>query len=70
MAANDNRSNRKASPAATSSNRGNVVALIAIVIVAATLFWTVSAIQKHNALQNCIDSGRRDCVAIPVGQGQ
>ena len=65
MAANDNWSNRKPAPPAPpepSNNRGNVVALVAVVIVAAALFWTVSAIQKHNAVQDCID--------IPQGQGQ
>ena len=70
MTANDNRSNRKPSGPTPPSNRGNIVALIAIVILAAALFWTVSTIQKHNALQNCIDSGRHDCVTIPAGQGQ
>ena len=70
MTANDNRSNRKPSGPTPSSNRGNIVALVAIVILAAALFWIASAIQKHNALQNCIDSGRHDCLPIPVGQGQ
>lgn len=69
MAANDNWSNRKPAPPAPSGNRGNIVALVAVVLVAAALFWTVSAIQKHNAVQNCIDSGRHDCVALPTGQG-
>ncbi|HEX4765462.1 MAG TPA: hypothetical protein VH414_04205 [Lichenihabitans sp.] len=50
-----------------SGNRGNVAALVAVALVAAALFWTVSAFQKHNALQNCIDSGRRDCIATPDG---
>ena len=70
MAANDNKSDRKPSHPAPSSNRGNIVALVAIVVLAAALFWIASAIQKHNAVQNCIDSGRHDCIDIPQGQGQ
>lgn len=48
------------------SRRGNVVALIAIAALAAGLFLIVSAMQQHNATQNCIDSGRRDCVPLPT----
>ena len=69
MSANDNKSTRKPPRPTPSGNRGNIVALVAIVILAAALFWIASAIQKHNALQNCIDSGRHDCVPIPAGPG-
>jgi hypothetical protein len=68
--ANDNRPNRRSPGPTPPSNRGNIVALVAIAALAAALFWIVSAIQKHNALQNCIDSGRHDCIEIPQGQAQ
>ena len=45
--------------------RGPAVALVAIVLLAAALFFLISAIVRHNAVQNCIDSGRRDCVPLP-----
>lgn len=48
--------------------RGNVAALVAILLVAAALFWVMSATRGHNALQNCIDSGRRDCIPIESGR--
>ncbi len=47
------------------NNRGNIAAFVAVAVVAVALFLVFNAIQKHNALQNCIDSGRRDCVPIP-----
>ncbi len=49
----------------TQNRRGTIAGLVVIAIVAGALFWLVSAIQKHNEVQNCIDSGRRDCVPLP-----
>ena len=43
-------------------SRGNVAALLAVVAIGLVLFWAVSAIRTHDAVQNCIDSGRRGCV--------
>ena len=31
------------------------------------LFWAVSAIRKPDAVQDCIDSGRHDCVGLDDG---
>ena len=28
------------------------------------LFWVVSAMRQHNAVQDCLDSGRHDCVQL------
>ena len=58
MAANDNEP-----PRSTASNqRANVAALVAVLLIGLALFWAVSAIRQHNAVQNCIDAGRHDCV--------
>ena len=50
------------------NRRGNIAAFAAIALVAAALFWLVGALQRHNQAQDCLDSARRDCVALPVGQ--
>ncbi len=60
MTANDNKPQRSA----PSNPRGNVVALVVVVVIAAALFWVVSAIHKHNDVQDCLDSGRHDCVDL------
>ena len=64
MTANDNRPPRRPGE---SGNRGTVAALVAVVVIGLALFWAVSAIRAHNAVQDCIDSGRHDCVD-PVSQ--
>lgn len=45
------------------SGRGRIVALVFVVLLVAALVLIGQAIVRHNALQNCIDSGRRDCDA-------
>jgi hypothetical protein len=47
------------------SGRSKVAALVFIALLIGALFWAVQAIVQHNAVQNCIDSGRHDCVPIP-----
>lgn len=44
------------------TGRGKAAALLAVLAVAGALFWAMEAVVRHNALQDCIDSGRRDCV--------
>lgn len=48
----------------TGSNRGTIAALLAVVVLIGVLYWGIEAIVAHNALQNCLDSGRRDCVEL------
>ncbi len=48
-----------------SGNRSAIAGLLAVVVIAAALFWLITALVKHNQIQNCIDSGRRDCVPLP-----
>ena len=59
MAANDNQPPRRPGEP---SGRGNVAALVAVLLIGLALFWTLSAIRTHDAVQSCIDAGRRDCV--------
>lgn len=51
----------RADPAFAVDGRGKVAALVTVVLVAGDLFWAMRAVMRHNAVQNCIDSGRRDC---------
>jgi hypothetical protein len=38
-----------------------MAALVFVAVLAGVLFLVGQAIVRHNATQNCIDSGRRDC---------
>lgn len=62
VTANDNRPPRRDRPPST---RSNVAALVAVVVIGLALFWAVTAIRQHNAVQDCIDSGRHDCAEAP-----
>ena len=62
MTANDNRPPRGERPP---SRRGTVAALLAVLAIGLALFWAVSAIRAHDAVQDCIDSGRHDCADAP-----
>lgn len=62
MTANDNRRRGGGRPP---SGRGNVAALVAVLLIGLALFWAVSAIRRHDAVQDCIDSGRQDCGRQP-----
>jgi hypothetical protein len=59
VAANDNRRSRR--PGET-GDRGKIAALVAVVLIGLALYWAVYAIRAHNAVQDCIDSGRHGCV--------
>ena len=59
MTANDNKPPRRRPSEPTS--RGNVAALVAVALIGLALFWALSTIRTHNAVQDCIDAGRRDC---------
>ena len=61
MTANDNRPPRRPTEP---NRRGTVAALVAVVAIGLSLFWAMSAIRAHNAVQDCIDSGRHDCADL------
>ena len=43
------------------SGRGNIVALIAVVVLIALGYVAFNYIDHQRKLQNCLDSGRHDC---------
>jgi hypothetical protein len=43
------------------SGRGNIAAIIAVVVIAALGYWAFHTIDQQRKLQNCLDSGRHDC---------
>jgi hypothetical protein len=43
------------------SGRGNVVALIAVVVLIAVGYLAFNYIDHQRKLQNCLDSGRHNC---------
>lgn len=49
------------SPRPSEGRRGRVAALIAVGGLVIVLILVGQAIIRHNALQDCLDSGRRDC---------
>ena len=55
---------RPVPPDAGASRRGPLAALVGILVIGGLLFWALSAIRSHNAMQDCIDSGRRDCIEL------
>jgi hypothetical protein len=43
------------------SGRGNLFALIAVIVLIALGYLAFNFIDQQRKLQNCLDSGRRDC---------
>ena len=43
------------------SGRGNLFALIAVVVLVALGYWAFNYLDQQRKLQNCLDSGRHDC---------
>jgi predicted negative regulator of RcsB-dependent stress response len=43
------------------SGRGNIVALIAVVVLIALGYFAFNYIDRQRKLQNCLDSGRHNC---------
>ena len=51
----------------SSGRRGNLAALVTVAILALVLLWIAHAVVAHNQLQDCVDSGRRNCLPVPDG---
>jgi hypothetical protein len=43
------------------SGRGNIAAIIAVVVIAALGYWAFNYLDQQRKMQNCLDSGRHDC---------
>jgi hypothetical protein len=44
-----------------SGGRGNIAAIIAVVVLVALGYWAFNYIDHQRKMQNCLDSGRHDC---------
>jgi hypothetical protein len=44
-----------------SGRRGNLAAIIAVVVLVALGYWAFNSIDHQRKMQNCLDSGRHDC---------
>ena len=44
-----------------SGGRGNIAAIIAVVVLVALGYWAFNTIDHQRKMQNCLDSGRHDC---------
>ena len=44
-----------------SGGRGNIAAIIAVVVLVALGYWAFNYIDQQRKMQNCLDSGRHDC---------
>ena len=48
----------------TRPGRSNIAALVVIVVLFAGAYWVFNLLERHREIQNCIASGRRDCIEI------
>lgn len=44
-----------------SGGRGNIAAIIAVLVIAALGYWAFTYLDHQRKMQNCLDSGRHDC---------
>ena len=44
-----------------SGGRGNIAAIIAVVVLVALGYWAFNTIDHRRKMQDCLDSGRHDC---------
>ena len=51
-------------------SRANIVALIFIALLFAGALWLFKALQQNSDVQNCIASGRRDCIELTRPDGK
>ena len=47
----------------------NLVAVIAILLVGAGLYWVFDTLDQRRKLELCVGTGRRDCFALPAQKG-
>ncbi|RFB81331.1 hypothetical protein [Methylovirgula sp. 4M-Z18] len=46
------------------SSRANLAGIAVAIVVALVAVWLVFYLQKQRAIEDCINSGRRDCVPL------
>ena len=47
----------------------NLIAVVAIMLVGAGLYWMFSTLDQRRKLEHCVGLGRRDCFAFPAQPG-
>jgi hypothetical protein len=50
------------------SGRSNIAAIVVVVVLAALGYWAFHTIDQQRKLQDCLDSGRHDCVERVYGE--
>jgi len=45
-------------------SRANIVAIVFILVLYVGAFWLFKSLQSHREIENCIASGRRDCIDL------
>jgi hypothetical protein len=51
-------------PEEEGKGRSNIAALVFIVLLFAGAYWVFNLLERQRELQNCVASGRRDCLEI------
>ena len=42
--------------------RANLIAVIAVLLIAGGAYWLMKSLDEHRKLMDCVASGRRDCL--------
>ena len=42
--------------------RANLIAIIAVLLIAGGAYWLMKTLDEHRKLMDCVASGRRDCL--------
>ncbi len=42
----------------------NLATAIAVLLLAIAAFWLMKTLDEHRKLENCLNSGRRDCMEL------
>ena len=50
------------------NRRQTLAAAIVIVLLFGGGWWLLNEIQRHRALEDCLASGRRDCMPVETGR--
>jgi hypothetical protein len=50
-------------------SRANLVALAFIVVLFVGAYWLFTELQRHRAIEDCIASGRHDCIPLTPTDG-
>jgi hypothetical protein len=49
-------------------SRQTIAAVVVLAVLVVAGWWLMAELKRHSDVQNCIQSGRRDCVPIETGK--